>query len=186
VRWAVGGLIFLIGVVTGLILPALVTVHFSRTVDVGAVLNAAAVVVIGVLIGYIYAKQSSSKRADTELLLDLVRDANRAFCKLERVSSQLCSRRRSLSEEEQDTLISAERDVSNAVHSIESALRHCGAKLHKLDFDKLKDARIAVKDSLTDSPFPGPYDDSSRRGIRTSLKAMRDELTRITFAINRR
>lgn len=185
-RWAVGGLIFLIGVGVGLVAAALRAVRFSPTIDVGNVLNAVAVVAIGILIGYIYEKQSSSRRADTELLLDLVRDASRSFRVLERTSSQLCKSDRKLTEDQQADLVSAERDLSNAIHSIESALVHCGVTLHELDFDKLKDARVTLKDSLTDSPFPGPYDDGSQRGIRASFKTMRDELTRIAFAINRR
>lgn len=176
----------MIGVCVGLILPAFWPIRLSPTIDAGTILNAIAVVVIGVLVGYLYADQSSSKRADTELLLDLVRDANRSFRELESISSQRCKRDSKLTEEEQGDLISTERGLSNAVHSIESALGHCGSKLHELDFDKLKDARVTLKETLTDSPFPGPYDEGSQRIIRMAFKVMRDELTRIAFAINRR
>lgn len=185
-RWAIGLLLLLVGVILGLTLPALRSISFSPTVDAGNVLNAVAILLIGILIEYLYASQSSSKRADTEILLDLVRDANRAFRHLEMISSQACKIHKKLSKDEQAALISGLRDLSNQVWSIESALGHCGVKLHKLDFEKLKDAQVSLNASLTDTPYPGPFDTSFQRIIYAAFKTMRTELTRIAFAINRR
>ncbi|MHB8653868.1 MAG: hypothetical protein ACYDA9_08320 [Terriglobia bacterium] len=185
-RWVIGIVLILIGVGLGVTVPAFWSISISPTVDAGNLLNAVAILAVGVIIEYLYASQSSSKRADTELLLDLVRDANRAFRQLEMISSQVCATHKKLTRDEQRGLTSLERDLSNAVHSIESALGYCQVKLHELDFEKLKDARVSLKASLTDSPFPGPYDDGSQRSIHAAFKTMRDELTRTAFAINRR
>jgi len=44
-----------------------------------------------------------------------------------------------LTTEEQIALTCAERDLSNAVHSIETGLRHCTVSLDKIKFERLKD-----------------------------------------------
>jgi hypothetical protein len=157
----------------------------SYTFDFGSVLDAFALLVIGALIEYAYSKRSSDKRADTELLLGLVAEARAALAEVEK-KAQVCENERALTPEEQFALTCAERELSNAVHSLEVGLRHCDVTPHALKFDSLKDARLELKDSLTDTPFPGPYDHGSRGRIRSASKTMRDELTRMAFAVNHR
>jgi hypothetical protein len=153
--------------------------------DFGSVVDAIALLIVGGLIEYAYSKQSSAKQADTDLLLDIVGEAKAALNGLVK-TAEVCEIVRRLTTAEQIALTCAERDLSNAVHSIETGLRHCSVSLDKIKFESLKDARIQLKDSLTDSPFPGPYGQAERIRIRTAIRAMRDELTRVAFAINRR
>jgi hypothetical protein len=159
--------------------------EISYGLDFGSVLDAIALLIVGGLIEYAYLKQSSAKQADTDLLLDVVAEAKNALAGLVK-TAEACENVRPLTIKEQIALTCAERELSNAVHSIETGLRHCSASLDKINFEKLKDARSELKDSLTDSPFPGPYTHTSRIRIRAATKVMRDELTRIGFAINRR
>jgi hypothetical protein len=141
--------------------------------------------VVGALVEYAYLKQSSDKRADTDLLLVVVGEAKVAFGKLEE-QEQFCESGKPLTSAQQFSLTRAERELSNAVHSIEMALGHCRTDLQKLGFDRLKIARAELKECLTDTPYPGPYDRASLVAIRTAFKKMRDELTRIAFAVNQR
>lgn len=159
--------------------------QISYTLDFGSIFDAFVLLLVGALIEYVYLRQSSDKRADTDLLLVVVGDAKAAFCKVEQ-QEQSCEGNKILTAEERLSLTCAERDLSNAVRSIEVALGHCKVDLQKLRFDKLKDARSELKDSLTDTPFPGPYDPASLVRIRGALRTMRDELTRMAFAINHR
>jgi hypothetical protein len=159
--------------------------QISYTFDFGSVIDAIALLLVVALVEYAYLKRSSEKRADTDLLLAVVADAKGAFNKLEE-KAQCCENGRRLTHPEQVSLNCAERELSNTVLSIEKALGHCNVALDKLDFGRLKDARVALKDSLTDTPYPGPYAGASLVRVRVALMAMRDELTRMAFAINRR
>jgi hypothetical protein len=164
---------------------AVFTDHFSYSLDFGSLIDAFILLLVFVLIDYAYSRQSSSKKADTDLLLSVVQEAKAAFHHLE-AQTRNCESGRALTEDEQVALTCAERELSNSICSIEDSLRYCELDLQKLKFEQLKDARTALKDSLTDSPYPGPYDHASRRLFRSTLRTMRDELTRIAFAINRR
>jgi hypothetical protein len=153
--------------------------------DFGSVADATALAFVAIFVDYLYSKHSSDHRADTELLLESVKDAKEAFRTLIKESHN-CESGKPLSKPQRITLIDADRELSNAVHSLEFALAQCSADLSKLKFAGLKDARSEIKDSLTDTPYPGPYDANSLSRIRLAQTNMRDQLTRIAFAINRR
>lgn len=157
----------------------------SYSVDFGSLADAIVFLAVGALIEYAYSKSSSDKQADTNLLLELVSEARMALRELGS-KSENCSTRKPLSPAERNELFYSERELSNAVHSIEEALSYCKQDLTVLKFESLKRAREELKDALTDSPFPGPYDTVSISRIRALLKKMRDELTRTAFAINHR
>jgi hypothetical protein len=161
------------------------TNKLSYTLDFGSIIDAFVLLLVFTIIDYHYSKESSQKRADTDLLLRTVEQASEAFRHLEE-QSRACEQDHVLGESQQVGITCAERELSNCVHSIEVALSHCGVQLHSVDFQRLKDARDELKESLTDTPFPGPYDRRDRTRIRSALKSMRDELTRVSFAINRR
>lgn len=174
------------GTVIGLLLAHLGAITLSDKMEQGHLVTAAATLVVALLIGYIYTDQSSKKRTDTELLLTCLREAKVAFSALEQ-ASVACRGNEKLEETESIALIRTERAFSNSVQSLEQALCYCPVKLDAVEFQKLKDARVALKDSLTDSPpFPGPYDSSSRSMIASCRKLVNDELTRMAFAINHR
>lgn len=159
--------------------------NIAYSVDLGSLIDALVWVFIGVLIEFVYSKQSSDKRADTELLLRVVDEAKEAFRKLVE-KSELCESDKALSRTQQVELTCADRELSNAIHSLESALTYCKVKLDRLNFEALKSALFELKESLTDSPYPGPYDQAARIRIRSAKRAVRNELTRVGFAINRR
>jgi molecular chaperone DnaK (HSP70) len=116
-----------------------------------------------------------------------VSDAKEAFKQVVH-EAQNCNAAKPLTKTQQAALINSERELSNAVHSLEVALGQCSADLGKVQFEQLKKCRSELKDSLTDSdtPYPGPYESPSLSRIRQAQTKMRDELTRIAFAINRR
>lgn len=153
--------------------------------DFGSVVDAIALLAVGAFIEYAYLKHSSDKRADTDLLLAILDEA-KASLRVLVEKAQPCENGKALTSAQQISLTSAERDLSNCIHSIEEGLRHCKVDLHELGFEKLKDARGALKDGLTDTPYPGPYDSASLVRIRNAFKLMRDELVRVAFAINHR
>ncbi len=161
--------------------------QISYGFDFGSAADAVALAFVALLIDYLYSKRSSDDRADTELLLSCASDAKEAFRNVVK-QAQECESGKTLSKQQRSALVNAERELSNAVHSLEVALRQCSADLVKMDFERLKELRAEMKDSLTDSdsPYPGPYDAASISRIRLAQTKMRDELTRIAFAINRR
>lgn len=154
-RWFFGSLLVLSGVIVGIVLglavPGLSLIAFTPTVDAGAVLNAVVILLVALLIEYAYHSHASSKQSDTELLLDLMKDAKSAFHTL-KTCSECCDIYKKLTQDQKNALVSAERELSRAVESIEKALGYCKIKTHKLDFEKLKNARVELKDRLTDSP----------------------------------
>jgi len=154
-------------------------------VDLGNLLSCTVTLVVALVIGYLYSEQASTRKGDTDFLLDSVREAKGALHELHEAARPFMPGK-TLSDTEQTKLTRAERGLSNAVHSLEYALSHCKIGLHTLDFDKLKDSRVALKDLLTDSPFPGPYDAARCGQIDANFKAMRDELIRVGIAINHR
>jgi len=185
VRWLIGGLLLVIGALAGWLLPVVTGLQLGHTVEVGSLFHALATLVVALLIGYLYSEHSSSKRADTGLLLESLREAKAAFAALQQAALP-CHRTKKLTQQEQTALTVAERELSNAIHSVEYAGSCCKIRPHLIDVDKLKDARAVLKDSLTDTPFPGPYDASARSRINSSFKSVRDELTGIAFAVSRR
>jgi len=178
-------LCFAAGIIIGWLLPELKSLHFNPQVDVGNVLNALATLAVAILINFLYTRSASSKQSDTNLLLEHVRSVQAALRFLQQEATN-CQSAKKLTKEQQLALNGAERALSNDIHSLENALQQCRCKLHVLEFGKLKDARSELKESLTDTPFPGPYDAASLSKINVSFKGIRDELTRLTFAIPRR
>jgi hypothetical protein len=185
VKWFFGALLLLIGILAGWFLPAVTDLRFSKEIDAGNFLVALVTLIVAFVIGYLYTESVSSKRSNTELLLECVREARAMLVTLQSAALP-CHRGKKLTLAEQASLTMAERELSNSIHSLELAVGLCGAKAHRLDFEKLKDARIALKDSLTDTPFPGPYGETSRSRITAAFKIVRDELLRVSFAITRR
>jgi hypothetical protein len=157
----------------------------SYTVDFGALLDSVVLLAVFIFIDYAYSSKSSKDKADTDLLLTIVSEARFAFRSVEQ-EAQHCRSGRRLTAPESRALMSAERDLEIALHSVEEALKHCSIDLRDVHFEKVKDAGFELKDSLTDSPFPGPYDAHGLARIRTASRLMRDELTRLAFAINHR
>jgi hypothetical protein len=179
------GLCLAAGIILGWLLPAFKSLRFSQQVDVGNVLNALATLAVAILINFLYTRSASAKKSETDLLLEHVRSAQAALRSL-LLEATNCQNGKKLTKEQQLALNRAERTLSNDVHSLEQALLYCGCKLHTVDFGRLKDARSELKEILTDTPFPGPYDETSIGKINVAFKSVRDELTRLTFAIPRR
>jgi len=186
VRWLFGGLLVLLGAIIGLIVSAFVLarslIRFSPALDLGQVLDALAIVLVAVLIDYVYSNLTSSKRADNELLMNLVGEARQAFSDL-KATSDLCKSGRKLSKEQTSQLLSASRELSNAVRSIALGLDECKISPKKLEFEKVKEAREKLHTSLTGGPFPGPYDAPSLSDIQVAIRDMGDQLTRLGFAV---
>ena len=159
--------------------------YLSYSLDFGSVFDAVVLFVVFIMIDYAYSKQSSEKRADTDLLLQLVSDSKASLHNLE-TTSRWCEQSKALTAAQRTELMIGLRELSNAIHSIEEGLRNCAITAHTVGLEKLKDARSHLNDCLSDTPFPGPYDPGSRARIRLALGALRDELTRVAFAINHR
>jgi hypothetical protein len=186
-RYAIGGLIVAVLLPAGFLLCEFLKLRkqIAYGFDFGSALDAIVLIAIGALVEYAYSKTSSDRQADTELLLSIVAEARTALADLERVA-QACQEGKVLNSKQQYAITCAERQLSNAVHSVEKGLQHCDITLISMEFQSLKDARLELKDSLTDRPFPGPYDYGSLARVYTAFKRIRDELTRLAFAINRR
>lgn len=157
----------------------------SYGLDFGSLFDAIALVFVAIIFEYAYSRQSSEKRADTDLLLETVKDVKTAIGELN-LNAKPCNNSKALTAQQMEELKSAEREVEITVHSVECALDSCKASRDDLQFGKLMDAMYELKEALTDSPYPGPYDGPSRLRIQKAFKAFRDELTRIAFAINHR
>jgi|SRR5579885_256680 len=156
----------------------------SYSLDFGSVLDAVVLLFVGAFVEYAYSRRSAERRADTDLLLEVVRDARNALSTLTRATHACGSER--LTSAEMKSLTLADRELSNAIRSIEEGLKHCDIDMGTVNFSQLKSVWADLKSVVTDSPYPGPYDAASLGRIRRSLNAVRDELTRIAFTINRR
>src|SRR5438874_475842 len=135
--------ILVVGVAIVLLGSALVLLHFhvgqlSYSLDFGSILDAGVILLVAAFIEYAYSKRSSDKRADTDLLLEIVKEARTALDGFAR-ESHACDTSKSLTVAQKRSLTFADREFSNAVHSIKQALRHCHARLDKLEFHVLKD-----------------------------------------------
>lgn len=180
----------LVGLLVGWLLPSIQAFRFGPQVDPGAVVGAVATLIgagatfiVAYLISYLYTDRASSKKADTDLLLEILREIKVSAHALQE-SSVPYHMNRQLTSTESRTVLSAERELSNAVFSFASAIIYCPEC--RVDAAALRNARGKLKDSLTDSPFPGPFDAASRNRIAVAFRDMRDELNRLSFAIIRR
>jgi type II secretory pathway pseudopilin PulG len=186
VSWVFAGLFGVIGFVIGWIAPAFIHVRFAPQIDIGNVLNFLGVLFVAVLINLLYADRASRKQKRTDLLLEQIKEVKSAFATLH-CTAQSCNPAEALNREQQTGVTTAERELSNAVHSLELAFRECGENRDRVPTcEKLKDARSSLKDSITDSPYPGPYNSSDLTRISSAMKTFRDEVTRITFAVIQR
>jgi hypothetical protein len=179
------GLVFLAGVLIGYLIPVFPHLFVNPSVDFGEVLNAIVLLLVAIGINYVYTEQSGAKRSDTELLLYTVRDARSAFDAL-RLAALACERNQGLTNEEQLEIVVAKRELFNSIESIEQGLMQCRIKSQDMGFQRLKDACLLLMDALTDSPYPGPYDNASLSAIGRYSKLVRNELNRVAFAINHR
>jgi hypothetical protein len=153
--------------------------------DLGAAANVVAILLLGISIDFVYHSHASSRQSDTDLLLDSVKDVKAAFITL-KMTSASCKTGKKLVADQRAALVSAERELSNAVHSLERSLGYCNIESSRLKFDELKTAREELKNSLTDTPFPGPYDAGSLKTIQDAFRVLWDQVNRIAFAISHR
>jgi len=170
-----------LGFVAAVFVLAGSTVRLSSTLDLGSILDAFAIILVGVLIDYVYYSLASFRKSDSELLLSLVEEAKRTLSIL-KAASQACGSKK-LTKQEESQLVIAARELSNAIHSIQRGLEECAIRPGKLKFDEVKEIREILNDSLTGGPFPGPYTAADRRNIQIALRDMGDRLTRLGFAI---
>ncbi len=190
VRWLAGAAFLVclaLSVWLGLSVQSL---KFNREIDPGAVLAAIATVfstattlVLVYWVNYLFVTQSASRKAETEILLDVARDVKKALAEL-RASAEFCRTSHKLTPGEQQRLLETERELSNSVLSLDMALQLCPEP--GITLEKLKDARGALKDALEDSPFPGPYDSASTRLIRSAFRQFANELIAMMLLIARR
>jgi hypothetical protein len=163
--------------------------RFSDTIDIAnflvgcaTILSAGATLLVVYIINYLYIVQSSTAKGDSELLLEVLRDVRRSASSLRELSIP-CYSGKKLTNQEQQKLLIAQRELANSVHSFVDALGHCGIKAASLSTSKLSEFRSELKDSLTDSPYPGPYDQAAQNRIHMAFKQFQDELTRLFFSV---
>ena len=174
------------------ILPSLYSAQISKNLDLASFISACATLLSGGatlvvvwIINYVYIARSSSYKADSDLLLESMAEVKASMGVL-RDASRPCFTGKKLTLIEKSTLLSVERDLSNAVYSFARALDYVGIPVAVCDVSKLKDCRAELKDSLTDDPFPGPYSGPAQNRVSKAFRDMRDEMTRLSFRIIRR
>jgi hypothetical protein len=154
-------------------------------VDAANLLNCAVTLVVALAIGYVYSERASTRKGDNDLVLDSVREAKAALHHLHDASRNILPGNK-LSDDEAAKLIRATRELSNALLSLEFTLTECKIPLEAMTFSKLKESKAALKDSLTDSPYPGPFEQANCNEIENRFNTMRNELIRVGIAINHR
>jgi hypothetical protein len=100
------------------------TGQISYALDFGSIIDAIALLLVGAFIEYLHLEKCSGERADTDLLLGIVGEAKSAFTKLSE-EAQCCETGKALTVGQRLSLMSAERELSNSVHSVEEGLGHC-------------------------------------------------------------
>jgi hypothetical protein len=153
-------------------------------INAGHILSAAATLSVGLILNQIYNRHASTRSVERQLLLTHASEISNALA--DAYSAFLaCPIGKKIPKELSDRVSTAERRLSNAVHSMETALNSCGVRTPK-GFDLLKEARFSLKEALTDDPFPlGAYTGADAGRINGAFTKMRDEATRSTFALNK-
>jgi hypothetical protein len=179
---------FALGLVAGIYLIRAKEIHFSKEIDPANLFNGVAILLVGFLIDYQYRRHQAAKRADTDLLLKDAHNAQDALRALRRAfeACTVCTGDRKLTEGEQTNLVSTNRQVSNAVKSLETGLNHCKVTLEDLGFEKLKEACNDLTEIVTYDPYPGPYEQRNLSKIERAFNAFEDELTAMPYKISRR
>jgi hypothetical protein len=186
VAWSLGALLFLIGTLIGWLVSKLPHPTLRDTVDAGGVLGVITTLTVATFLHHIYNRSFSRSRAQTDMLVEYARDVKSA---LDQVYESFlpCESGKKIPKEIAARIRLEERALSNSLHSLESALTHCELKDVPKKLFVLKDSRINLKEALTNSPFPDvPFDAGRVSTILGAFKAFRDELTRVTFDLNRR
>lgn len=153
--------------------------------DFGSIVDAIALLLVALIVEYAFSKHSADRSADTTTLLDIVEEARVALSNLAK-SAETYQVGKSLTKVQMGTVTAGGREFSNSIHSIEVALRHCSIKPEDMKFYDLKEATFELNESLTNTPYPGPYDGGSVARIQKAFRVVRDDLTRIAIAINHR
>jgi hypothetical protein len=185
VNWLVATITFFIGVLLGWLLPALQKISVASTVDAGNVLNVIATLAVAAAINVVLTKQVSTRQALTDVLREHLGEVLTSLRAVQH-AARPCYAGHRLTPDEQAELSLIERELSNSLHSFEQALVWCKVEPIDIDLDKAKRAREALKKALTDTPFPGPYSPSDRAQISTTIKAFRDEITRLSVEVRSR
>ena len=191
-NWLIGlaaSTVIVCAAMTAWLLRSVSNFAFTKTIDPGAIAGAiatlfstAASLAIVWLVSYRYAHQASTKKAEADLLLEVVHDVKAALADL-REAARPCHAGKRLTIPEQQRLLAVERELSNAVLSLDKAAALCPTSGH--DLRSLKLARSELKDALTDSPFPGKMPPSGLNRITNAFRDFQDELINVTMKIVR-
>jgi hypothetical protein len=177
-------LLLAIGVISGFLGAHYSSLRLRETVEPGQLISAIVTLLVVLVLNQIYNRQASTRGVERQLLLEHVGDIRstlqetyHAFLASPAAAGNLKDAAAKISQ--------AERQFSNAVHSLEVALQYCNV-CPGVEFESLKESRFTLKELLTDDPFPlGRYDTARASQIQGAFKMLRDQLTRLLFAINR-
>lgn len=183
-RWLTVALLLAIGFISGFVAAHYSSLKLRETMEPGQLVGAIVTLSVVLVLNEVYNRHTSTKTVERQLLIDHVSDIRNTL--METYHAFLaCPTSSAIPKETSAKISQSERQFSNAVHSLEVALGYCGVCPGK-EFDSLKEARFALKELLTDDPFPnGPFDSAKASQILGSFKTVRDQSTRLLFAINK-
>jgi hypothetical protein len=180
-----GLLIFLVGLLAGFMGAKWAPLTLSATVDVGNLLNVIVTLLVAILLNWLFVEHSSKRKLDLDFLGRFFEDCRDALRRVESSSSH-CTSDIPLNMDERAVVLKDGKALSNAVGCLEEALLACEVDPTAVGFHRLTDSRIALKEAVTDSPFPGPYPTDHIARINECLNRFRSELMRLWVIVNRR
>ena len=184
--WILCGGLFLLGLLIGMNLPAVRALRLSCEIDPANVFNGLAILAIGILIDYRYRKLTEAKRAETELLLEDVRQVKAAFKNLCDAFTPCKTSSKKLDTKQQRTLTMAASDLEKALYALEKGLTYCQVNMDKLEFEALRKAGIDLTEVVTYDPYPGPYSEPHLKRISHVFDVFNDELVRMPYRVSQR
>ena len=174
-----------LGVLLGLLVGYARVLKLDPNINAGHIINAVATICVGLILNQIYNRRASTRNIERQLLLAQIGEASAALTEPYDVFFNAQSEGSSLKRYQNRLSRAERRRLSNSVHSIEVALSACEVDAGKA-FDSVKEARFRLKEALTDDPFPaGSFTGADASKIQGAFAAMRDETTRLAFAVNK-
>lgn len=166
----------LIGLGGGIVLCRFGAVEFDPKIDLGDLVQAVTVIAIFLIANQVYQRLHDDRRKRVEILIDVAGDALTEVDKVHTASEE-CGDDGDISRECRLVLDSALTRYSNAVYTLEEALKQYSVPWRTSEFENIKTDREAYKDLLTAFPYPQRFPQSMRSEeakkygqIRTNLR----------------
>ncbi len=177
---------FLVGLCLGLLLKQRLPIRFKEELDLLPLLQMAATLVIALLITHYGRQRADERRAEKEIVIELLRESQTRAKGLYE-AFYICCEAGQLTVEQKEKFTQGMRDLSNRITTIEKATPYLGEQpVLKRRLDHLRDAYIGFKTCIT--VFSSATDISNfkiRNDAESEWRKLDERLMAFIFETNR-